>query len=394
VTVETPQRTTSAMDTGATSSDATESSPAQGAPRIAAVDVLRGLVMIVMALDHVRDFFTGAKFYPTDLERTTPAYFFTRWITHFCAPTFIFLAGVSVFLSSGRRTRRRLTAFLISRGLWLVIAELTLFRFAWSFDLGAPVRLLVIWTLGVSMIVLAGLIHLPRWAIAAVSLAMIAGHNLLDHVESGPLVGANGTSLHAPLFDWIWAILHVPYFPVLYPLIPWIGVMAAGYAFGPLLTTPPHVRARQLTWLGLAIIAGFIVLRALGVYGDPFPVESSHPILSFLNTNKYPPSLLFLMMTLGPAIAALPWLERFATTAVGRAIAVFGRVPFFYYILHLYLIHTLAAVTSIVVGGTSERFDLWVVYLVWIVVVAVLYPACRWFAGVKARRRDAWLSYL
>lgn len=239
----------------------------------------------------------------------------------------------------------------------------------------------------------AGLIHLPRRAIAAVSLAMIVGHNLLDGVQSGPLVGADRASLHAPLFDWIWAILHVPYFPVLYPLVPWIGVMAAGYVFGPLLTTPQAVRTRQLTWLGVAITAGFVVLRAINAYGDPFPLEPAHPILSFLNTNKYPPSLLFLMMTLGPGIAALPWLERVAPTAVGRIIAVFGRVPFFYYIVHLYLIHALGALTSLV-AGTSTRFDLWVVYLVWILVVALLYPACRWFAGVKARRRDAWLSYL
>ena len=393
MTIETPQRTSSALNTTCSSGGTDAPGPVQSPARVAAVDVLRGFVMIVMALDHVRGFFSGATFYATDLERTTPAYFFTRWITHFCAPAFVFLAGVSVFLSSGRRTRRRLTTFLISRGVWLVIAELTIIRFGWSFDITSPVRLIVIWALGVSMIVLAGLIYLPRWAIAAVSLAMIAGHNLLDGVESGRLVGSHGASLHASLFDWIWAILHVPYFPVLYPLIPWIGVMAAGYAFGPLLTTSRAVRMRQLTWIGVAITAGFVVLRAVNAYGDPFPLESSHPVLSFLNTNKYPPSLLFLMMTLGPAIAALPWLERLATTAVGRVIAVFGRVPFFYYIAHLYVIHTLAAVTS-VVAGTSKRFDLWVVYLVWILVVVLLYPACRWFAGVKARKSDAWLSYL
>jgi uncharacterized membrane protein len=378
-----PQLASSLPDTART---------AQCAPRVAAVDVLRGIVMIVMALDHVRDFFSGATFDPTDLERTTPAYFFTRWITHFCAPTFIFLAGASAFLSSSRRTRRQLTTFLLTRGLWLVIIELTIVRVGWSFDLSSPLRLLVIWALGVSMIALAGLIHLPRWAIAAVSLAMIAGHDLLDNVTSAPLVAANGASLHAALFDWIWAILHVPYFPVLYPLIPWIGVMAAGYTFGPLLNMPEAVRTRQLTWLGLAITAGFIVLRAINVYGDPIPLESSHPFLSFLNTDKYPPSLQFLMMTLGPAIAALPWLERLAPTAVGRIVTVFGRVPFFYYIVHLYLIHTLAALTTVLMG--PSRFDLWVVYLVWILVVALLYPACRWFAGLKARRHAAWLSYL
>jgi len=393
VTIETAQHSSNVPD-AARHSHPIEPGTVHDSARVAAVDVLRGFVMIVMALDHVRDFFGGATFAPTDLERTTPAYFFTRWITHFCAPTFVFLAGVSVFLSSRRRTRRHLTTFLISRGLWLVIAELTIVRFAWSFDITSPVRLLVIWALGVSMIVLAGLIQLPRWAIAAVSLAMIAGHNLLDGVESGPLIGEHFVSLHASLFDWMWAILHVPYFPVLYPLIPWIGVMAGGYVFGPLLTTPRPVRMRQLMWLGVAITAAFVVLRAINVYGDPFPLESSHPLLSFLKTNKYPPSLLYLLMTLGPAIAALPWLERLATTAVGRVIAVFGRVPFFYYIAHLYLIHTLAVVTSLVVSGTSNRFDLPVLYLIWLLVVVLLYPACRWFAGVKARRNDRWLSYL
>jgi uncharacterized membrane protein len=383
--------TTAAATESAHRTQQTELAPPRP-PRHAAVDVLRGIVMIVMALDHVRDFFSGATFDPTDLERTTPAYFFTRWVTHFCAPTFIFLAGVSAFLSSSRRTRRQLTTFLLSRGLWLVIVELTIVRVAWSFDISSPLRLLVIWALGVSMIVLAGLIHMPRWAIAAVGVAMIAGHDLLNSVDSAPLIDAHRASLHASLFDWIWAILHVPYFPVLYPLIPWIGVMAAGYAFGPLLTKPETVRTRQLTWLGIAISTGFVALRVINVYGDPFPLESSHPFLSILNTNKYPPSLLFLMMTLGPAIAALPWLERLAPTPVGRIVTVFGRVPFFYYIVHLYLIHTLSALTSLLMG--TSRFDLWVVYLVWALVVALLYPACRWFAGLKARRRSAWLSYL
>jgi uncharacterized membrane protein len=363
---------------------------------VASVDVLRGAVMIVMALDHVRDYVTGATFNPVDPEHTTLAYFFTRWITHFCAPTFCFFAGVAAFLASRRRTPRSLSVFLLTRGLWLVFAEFTIVRFAWSFDIGSPIRLLVIWALGSSMIVLAGLTHLPRWLIAAISLAMIAGHNLLDGIDAAPLIGRDGVSLHASLSDWIWSVLHVPHFPVLYPLIPWVGVMAAGYAFGPLLLGEPATRDRRLVSIGLGITLGFVALRATNWYGDPTPWTSPHTVFSFLNTGKYPPSLLFLMMTLGPAILSLPLLERLAPTRIGQAIAVFGRVPLFYYILHLYLIHAGAILLALVVTGARETnvFDLWVVYAVWIAVIAALYPLCRWFAGVKARRRDAWLSYL
>jgi uncharacterized membrane protein len=191
-------------------------------------------------------------------------------------------------------------------------------------------------------------------------------------------------------------VLHVPYYPVVYPLIPWIGVMAAGYAFGPLLLGAPAARDRRLVAIGVAITLGFVALRATNWYGDPTPWTGPHAVLSFLNTNKYPPSLLFLMMTLGPAIGSLPVLERVAPTRIGQAIAVFGRVPFFYYILHLYVIHGAAFLLarSVTGGWQTNAFDLWVVYAVWIAVIVALYPVCRWFAGVKARRRDAWLSYL
>jgi uncharacterized membrane protein len=364
--------------------------------RVPSVDLLRGAVMIIMALDHVRDFVSGATFDPTDVEHTTPAYFFTRWITHFCAPTFCFLAGVAVFLSSRRRTPRSLSFLLVTRGLWLILAEFTIIRVAWSFDIGSPIRLLVIWALGVSMVVLAGLVWLPRWLIATVSLIMIAGHNLLDGIDAAPLVGPGYVSLDASTFDWIWSVLHVPYFPVLYPVIPWIGVMAVGYAFGPLLEGGPAARTRRLTWIGLGITLGFVVLRATNWYGDPTPWRAPHAVLSFLDTEKYPPSLLFLMMTLGPAIALLPRLERLAPTRLGQVVAVFGRVPFFFYIVHIYLAHVLGILLTFAVTGSrrGDGFDLWVVYAVWLVAVTALYPLCRWFAGVKARRRSAWLSYL
>jgi uncharacterized membrane protein len=363
---------------------------------VASVDVLRGAVMVIMALDHVRDFVSGASFDPMDPEHTTLAYFFTRWITHFCAPTFCFFAGVSAFLASRRRTPRSLSVFLLTRGLWLVFAEFTIVRFAWSFELGSRIRLLVIWSLGASMIVLAALVYLPRWLIAAISLVMIAGHDLLDGFRGAPLVGSGGVSLHASISDWVWSVLHVPHYPVLYPLIPWVGVMAAGYAFGPLVLGEPVARDRRLISIGLAVTLGFVALRATGWYGDHTPWTSSHAVFSFLNTEKYPPSLLFLMMTLGPAILSLPLLERVAPTRIAQAIAVFGRVPFFYYILHLYLIHATALLLARAVTGSwqPQGFDLWVVYAVWIAAIVALYPLCRWFAGVKARRPDTWLSYL
>jgi len=370
--------------------------PAPAAARNASIDVLRGIVMVIMALDHARDFVSGAEFDPTDPAHTTPLYFFTRWITHYCAPTFFFLAGVAAFLAGRRKTRAQLSWWLASRGLWLVVIELTIVRLAWSFDLGSPYRFLVIWALGVSMIVLAALIHLPRWAIAAISVLAIAGHNLLDGVAAAPLVGAHGVSLHASAFDWLWAFLHVLDYPVVYPIVPWFAVMAAGYAFGPLLDGTSAARARRLTWLGGGLALGFVALRLTNLYGDPSPWEGPHVVMSVLNVSKYPPSLLYLLMTLAPAIAALPWLERLAPTRIGRWFAVFGRVPLFFYVLHLYAAHVLALLLTYAVTGTFwvTGFDLWVVYAVWLAIVAGLYPLCRWFAALKARRRDWWLSYL
>jgi uncharacterized membrane protein len=392
------------------------SAPPSGRLRLDSVDLLRGLVMVIMALDHVRDYFIDVRFDPTDLTQTNGALFFTRWITHFCAPVFVFLAGTAAYLSTVRgKSRGELARFLVSRGFWLILLELTVIRFAWTFDLDIK-RIFfvqVIWVLGVSMIVLAGLIYLPLRAIAAIGIAMIAGHNLLDGVQSAGAFGASSPA------GWLWTILHVQGVTTLpgglrlfvaYPLIPWIGVMAAGYAFGSLLTRPEAARRRSLLLLGGGLTAGFIVLRALNVYGDPSPwSEQSSPlftVLSFLNTTKYPPSLLFLMMTLGPAIMLLVPFERW-TGAVARFFIVYGRVPLFFYVLHLYLIHAVAVLVAGATGfGTQALMREWmlipegwgfslpVVYLVWAGVVLALYPLCRWFAGVKARRREAWLSYL
>jgi uncharacterized membrane protein len=386
---------------------------ASGRSRLDSVDLLRGLVIVIMALDHARDFFTDVRFDATDLTRTTTALFFTRWITHFCAPVFVFLAGTSAFLYQARgKTPAEASRFLLTRGLWLVVLEWTVVRWAWEFNLNYGADLLfvqVIWAIGVSMIVLAGLVHLPLAAVAAVGIAMIAGHNLLDGVTAESLGG----------WGPLWTLLHEQasirlnerqVLFVIYPLVPWIGVMAAGYAFGRLLQRPEEARRRLLLRVGLALTLAFVVLRAINLYGDPAPWSAQtspwRTVLSFLNTTKYPASLQFLLMTLGPAIAFLPLFERLRGS-LARAVTVYGRVPLFFYVVHLILIHALALLVGTLAGFDPRSFlrvwlflpEEWgyglpVVYLVWAAVVLALYPACRWFAGLKARRRDAWLSYL
>jgi uncharacterized membrane protein len=380
--------------------------------RLDSVDLLRGLVMVLMALDHVRDFFTNLRFDAADLTRTNAPLFFTRWVTHFCAPTFVFLAGTGAFLALRRgKSRGELARFLVSRGLWLVLLELTVIRLGWAFNLDyAGLQWVqVIWVIGISMVVLAGLIHLPLPGIAAFGVALIALHNLADGIDPAGL-GRWGT---------LWTFLHVqgavmlpwgaPLF-VAYPLVPWIGVMAVGYAFGSILGLPAEERRRTLLRLGGGLTAAFVIIRATNVYGDPRPWSAQPSALftamSFINTTKYPPSLLFLLMTLGPAIMALAWFERIGG-AGARFLTVFGRVPLFYYVLHLFLIHALVMAFGIMAGFPPSALarnpfqlpDGWgyglpVVYAVWVAVVLALYPVCRWFAALKARRREAWLSYL
>jgi uncharacterized membrane protein len=399
-------------------------------PRLDAIDFVRGLVMVIMALDHVRDFFNlDARFFdPTDLTRTTPLLFLTRWVTHFCAPTFVFLAGTGAYLWASRgRTPAQLRWFLVSRGIWLIVVELTLvtvgwtFNFTWSF-----IGLQVIWVIGWSMIVLAALTWLPIRVVAGIGIILIAGHNLLDGIHPRPLLGGgagpgalpfgNGAlggalSPDATLWDWVWSFLHVFNPPIAYPLIPWVGVMAAGYAFGTLVQRPSDERRRLFLRLGLAVTAAFVALRWTNIYGDPVPwsvqPDPVYTVLSFLNTSKYPPSLLYLLMTLGPAIALLGLVDR-ASGPVVRFFVVFGRVPFLYYVVHLYLIHGLTLVAAAVTGQAAPSdlrvfflfypktfgFSLGVVYAIWVGVVLALYPLCWWFARLKARRKDAWLSYV
>jgi len=386
--------------------------------RVPSVDALRGLVMILMALDHVREFFHwGAmSFQPDDLTRTTVALFFTRWVTHICAPVFMFTAGLGAFfwLSHGR-TKAQLSQFLWTRGFWLIVLELTALRLAMNFSLVSGVVLLsVLWALGWSMIALGSLVHLPLRGLAFLSFSAIALHNLFDPVKASQFGGA----------AWIWNILHQPGIfnlngvPVLaaYPLIPWIFVMAVGFCFGPIFSLEPRERRRRMVRIGLALMLGFLVIRAINVYGDPLRWSGQAPgriVLSFLKCTKYPPSLDFLLMTLGPAILLMAWLDRIPLSKTNPLI-VFGRVPLFYFLVHFYLIHGLTIPFAWVryghagfllhplpsLGGSRNFFppdygySLWMVYAVWLAVVIVLYPVCLWFARLKERRRSIWLSYL
>jgi uncharacterized membrane protein len=368
--------------------------------RIASIDVLRGLVMALMALDHTRDFFSSSGFNPRDV--TEPALFLTRWVTHFCAPTFIFLAGLSAFLYGREKNTWDSSRFLFTRGLWLILIDITLIKFGWRFEFD-PLRMTggIIFVIGLSMIALAALVWLPRWVIAGVAVIMLAGHNLLDSVTADEFGGA----------FWTWNLLHEPglihlgdgaQLYVLYPLIPWIGVMAAGYLLGPVMQLEAHARQRVLFQLGAAITLGFIVLRATNLYGDPAPWMTQETwlatLLSFLNCEKYPPSLLYLMMTLGPALMLLASFER-AQGSFARRLAIFGRVPFFYYVVHIYLIHLLAVVGAFAMTGELVRMpeiglSLGGVYLVWLLVLVMLYPICSWFAELKSNGRGWWWSYL
>jgi uncharacterized membrane protein len=458
--------------------DGAISSPAGGG-RLDSIDLLRGLVMVIMALDHVRGFFSNAiGINPTDLNQTNPALFLTRWITHYCAPTFVFLAGTSAFLYGRRcQTRGQLAWFLLTRGIWLVILEVTLVRLGWSFNLDYRFGFGggVIWAIGCSMIALAGLVFLPTSAVAVVGVALIAFHNLWD-IKTAADVG---------LPEWLWVSLHrggdFPFLPEIfkqlrtwipalppwvvdlrfgtgYCLLPWIGVIAAGYGFGAIFLLNPAERRRQLLGLGLALTALFIALRYTNYYGDPNSRTDSWPgpwrvhddwwftLFSFVNCQKYPPSLLFALMTLGPTITLLGLFEG-GTGRLGRALVVFGRVPLFYYLLHIPLIHALAIGVDYARYGSSP---LWAkgpwdlhkdllpgvastvgltgtpmasgpllagstlypgsihldsvppdyglslpgVYLAWACVILLLWPLCWWYAGVKRRHRSGWLSYL
>ena len=390
--------------------------------RLASVDLLRGLVMIIMALDHTRDFFSYLRFQPEDLSHTYSALFFTRVITHFCAPVFSLLAGAGAFLATSRgKTVAEISRFFWTRGLWLVFLEMSIAGFAWTFHI--PFAFAgVIWALGWSMVAMALIVRLPMRWIAVLGIAMIAGHNLLDGISPDSLgwFGGFWTILHAQGMFWI----KQPTFGIfiMYPLVPWIGVMACGYAMGPLLLRPD--RKKLLFRIGLALTVAFFVLRGFNLYGNgtagyPFSIGTWHTqpsvsltLISFLNTLKYPPSLDYLLMTLGPALMVLSWLENVnAEKTWARFVLVYGRVPMFYYILHIYLIHIMAIVAALAFhqpaawlwhGAMFEQaipdgygHGLAFIYLMWVAAVAILYLPCRWYMSFKREHRD-WnlLSYV
>jgi uncharacterized membrane protein len=393
------------------------------ASRLVSVDVLRGLVMVLMALDHIRDFLSYQGFAPEDMAHTNGALFFTRFITHFCAPVFAFLAGTGAFLATSRgKSLDYVSRFFVTRGLWLVLLEFTIIDFAWGF---VPwVHAGVIWGLGWSMVAMALIVRLPVPWIGALGLGMIASHNLLDRINPASF----------GKLSWLWIFLHSPgripltagfQFSVRYVLIPWVGVMAAGFAFGSILLSPD--RRKWILRLGISATALFFVLRVFNLYGNgiaglPFGYPRSAgawsvqptlslTVVSFFNTLKYPPSLEYLLMTLGPSLILLGLLDKAkAERGLSRILLVYGRVPLLYYVLHLYLIHLLAIMVSlafrqpILHGSVIADFatkpaeyghGLPFIYAMWILVVAILYLPSRWFMEFRSRHRDwTWLSYL
>jgi uncharacterized membrane protein len=397
--------------------------PVAPGTRNASIDLIRGAVMILMAVDHVRVFSGVPPGGPT------PAVFFTRWITHFCAPAFIFLAGTSAFFYG--RKHSDLSKHLVIRGLWLIFLEFTVLRVAWTFnfDFRHYEMAGVIWVIGCCMILMAGLVKLPLPAVGTIGVVILAAHNLMDSHMSQLLEGLDANRLSG-----LWKIFYVGFFAgpiqfgpdgpnliVLYTIIPWIGVMAAGYACGKILLLEPAQRKRLCLTIGLSAVGLFLVLRGFNLYGDPRPWHAASQggngappmpaLLSFLNTSKYPASLSFLLMTLGPVIALIPLLEGLRG-AGARRIAVFGRVPFFFYMLHIPLIHALALMVSKVRTGfvipwlftnhpmgnpqppEGYVWSLPLLYMVWGITTVLLYFACRWFAELKATRTSWWLKYL
>jgi uncharacterized membrane protein len=387
--------------------------------RITSIDLLRGLVMVIMALDHVRMYFGYGTWYasPTDLASTTPLLFFTRWITHFCAPVFLFLAGTSAFLRGSKNENIKHTGwFLFTRGLWLVFVEIIIVTFGWTFDITFSLIILqVIWAIGISMILLSVLVFLPMPVIFAIGIALVFGHNLLDPIRTRG----------AGIIDYIWYILHQPAVAFLngrtldihYPVLPWAGLMTLGYVFGNLYRKD-FPRAQRTLWLlasGIGAFALFILLRLVNAYGEPVAWQPQgtgiFTLISFLNTTKYPPSLQFMLMTVGPALIFLALIE-YTNPKTNNPLVVFGRVPFFFYIIHIYLIHVLALLALIfsgrdwheyILSATALQsgrlidfgFGLGTVYAVWVAVVVALYPLCRWYQKVRENNRTKWwLSYL
>lgn len=375
--------------------------------------------MVIMALDHARMYFGQGQLFanPTDLTAASPLLFFTRWITHFCAPVFVFLSGTAAYLYGTRHTKRELSRFLLTRGLWLILVETTIVTLGWTFDLTfGHIILQVIWAIGISMVCLAGFVYLPNWIVLAFGLLVALGHNVLDSFE------VHGTSLP----DLLWYTLHQPGGVQLtshltvgfqYPVLPWIALMSLGYLFGKLYRTEvePGVRKRWLIGLGAGSILLFIALRGALVLhrgATPgLPDGAFYQLLNFVNVTKYPPSVFFLLMTMGPAFLFLAYIEKVKNRWTD-ALIVYGKTPFLYYILHIYLLHALSLAVIALTGGTPAGFEfgadnfttplmndprivLTAIYLAWISVVLVLYPVCKRYGVYKSQHREKWwLSYL
>lgn len=381
--------------------------------RIYSIDVLRGLIMIVMALDHVRDFFHVSAFTgdPLDPQTTTPALYFTRWITHFCAPLFVFLSGMSVHLMNGRKSKAEISKYLFTRGLWLLFIEVTVVSFGLSFNpLMNTMFLQVIWAIGVSFVALSILVFLPWQAILGLGLLITVTHNMLDNAPPGLFMdfAHNGRFTYYQLFPGHGVV-------VIYPFLPWIGILLMGYGLGRIFMQDVTVarRRRILITSGVVMITLFFVIRGINIYGDlrPWAPQSTalKTVFAFMNITKYPPSLVYSLITIGPGLLMLALLEQ-ARGKVAEIAKVYGSVPFFYYILHFYIIHTLCMIVFFASGyGTDQivsmqvpflfrplefGFDLWVVYIIWIAVVAVLYKPCKWFSQYKRTHKQWWLSYL
>lgn len=388
--------------------------------RIESIDLLRGLIMIIMALDHTRDFFHAQAFSddPLNLQTTYPGLFFTRWITHFCAPVFVFLAGTSGYLQSLRKSKKELSGFLIKRGLWLILVDLIIMSFAFSFNIEFSFFFLqTIWSIGIGMLLLGLAIWLPFAVILILGILITFGHNLLDFYEAG----------HKGPFSFIYHLIHRPtiypipgwdghFLFIFYPFLSWTGIMFLGYCFGRLFISisDPEKRKKTLTWLGIGIILFFIALRFTNVYGDPGEWKEQKSslltIFSFINTQKYPPSLLYACMTLGPALIFLAWAG--TKSRLAKIITVFGRVPFFYYVLHFFILHTACMIFFLVRGHSfsegledgqgfhpyfikpGEGYSLLVTYIAWFALLIILYPLCKWFSNYKKTHKQWWLSYL
>ncbi len=387
--------------------------------RIQSIDVLRGIIMIIMALDHTRDYFhiDAMTDEPTNLETTTPILFFTRWITHFCAPLFVFLSGTSIYLQSLRKTKKELSLFLLTRGLWLIIAEFTIVGFGWSFNIFFNFFFLqVIWAIGASMVILSALIYLRYWALLAIGIMITVLHNILDtHTFTDPTMDVLANLFLLTEFDVMQPGGGVALMCA-YAALPWMGIMLLGYALGKWYRPEFDAarRRRLLLSTGFAVISLFILLRLTNGYGDPKPwteqKDAVYTFLSFLNVNKYPPSLMYACMTLGPAMIALALLEN-VRNRVTDFLNVFGRVPFLYYLLHIYLIHLLCVALFYAEGYTFEDnfkleiafgfrpkenfgFSLGIVYLIWILVVALCWFPTRWYEKYKRTHKKWWLSYI